>query len=58
MPTKSKKNPAAVTLGRKGGLQTAKRSKKARSQAARHAVAARWEKWRAERAKAGSKTED
>ena len=41
----SPKNPAAVALGRKGGQATAQnRTPEQRSEAARKAVKARWEK--------------
>jgi hypothetical protein len=41
----SPKNPAAVALGRKGGKATAEnRTPEQRSEAARKAVQARWEK--------------
>jgi hypothetical protein len=41
----SPKNPAAVALGRKGGKATAEnRTPQQRSEAARKAVKARWEK--------------
>lgn len=41
----SPKNPAAVALGRKGGKATAEnRTPEQRSEAARKAVTARWEK--------------
>jgi len=41
----SPKNPAAVTLGRKGGKATAQsRTAEQRSEAARRAVEARWAK--------------
>jgi len=40
-----RKNPAAVALGRKGGKATAQnRTAEERSEAARRAVQARWEK--------------
>jgi hypothetical protein len=43
----SPKNPAAVSLGRKGGKATAKnRTPEERAQAARKAVEARWAKQR------------
>jgi hypothetical protein len=53
-----KKNPAAVALGRRGGLKAAGKGAKAtaaartpeeRSEAARKAVNARWAKFRAAR---------
>jgi hypothetical protein len=41
----SRKNPAAVSLGRKGGKATAKnRTPEERAEAARRAVEARWAK--------------
>jgi hypothetical protein len=43
----SRKNPAAVSLGRKGGKATAKnRTPEERAEAARKAVEARWAKQR------------
>ena len=46
------KNPYAVKLGRKGGqARAAAMSKKARSEAARQAVSARWQKVKAKKAK-------
>ncbi len=47
------KNPAAVELGRRGGLKggkarAAKMTKEERSESARKAANARWEKWRRE----------
>ena len=39
-----KKNPAAVALGRAGGLASAKRPAKVRKAAAAHAARARWAK--------------
>ncbi|HEV7736029.1 MAG TPA: hypothetical protein VGO47_01480 [Chlamydiales bacterium] len=57
MATK-RKNPAAVALGRKGGLKggparAAKLSKKQLSDSARKAVEARWAKYRAAKAVEG-----
>ena len=51
---KKKKNPAAVALGKLGGLKGGpsranKLSAKRRSEIARNAVLARWEKYRAEK---------
>jgi hypothetical protein len=47
-----KKNPHAVALGRKGGKARAKAlSEKERSQGARKAVLARWEKAKAKTAR-------
>jgi hypothetical protein len=52
-----KKNPAAVTLGRKGGLKggparAAKLTAQQRSESARNAVLARWAKAKAKKEKA------
>jgi len=51
----SEKNPAAVELGRRGGLKggkvaAAKLTPEERSERARRMVAARWAKYRADRA--------
>jgi len=53
-PTSKKKNPAAVALGKLGGLKggdarAKKLSAKRRSEIARNAVLARWKKYRAEK---------
>lgn len=50
-PRKPRKNPSAVALGRKGGLKggparAAKMTPEERSESARKAVLARWEKAR------------
>ncbi len=45
--TMPRKDPAAVKLGRKGGTATAKnRTPQERSEAARKAITARWDKYR------------
>jgi hypothetical protein len=54
-PRKPRKNPYAVALGRKGGLKggparAAKMTPEERSESARKAVQARWEKTRKEAA--------
>ena len=55
LPTsKNQKNPAAVALGKLGGLKggaarAKKLSAKRRSEIARNAVLARWKKYRAEK---------
>jgi hypothetical protein len=51
MATTKKKNPAAVALGRKGGkkggpARAAKMTPEERSESARQAVTARWERYR------------
>jgi hypothetical protein len=51
MPRPKKKNPAAVALGRKGGkkggpARAASMTAEERSESARRAVAARWERYR------------
>lgn len=56
MPRQKKKNEAAVALGRKGarkgGLaRAAKMTAEERSESARQAVAARWERYREKQAK-------
>lgn len=53
-----RKNPHAVALGRKGGqkggkARAAKLTPEERSEAARKAVRARWERWRARKAADG-----
>jgi len=53
-PTSKKKNPAAVALGKLGGLKggnarAKKLSAKRRSEIARNAVLARWKKYHAEK---------
>jgi len=53
MPPTSKKNPAAVALGKLGGLKGGKArakklSAKRRSEIARNAVMARWKKYHKE----------
>ena len=53
-PTSKKKNPAAVALGKLGGLKggdarAKKLSAKRRSEIARNAVLARWKKHHAEK---------
>jgi hypothetical protein len=46
----TKKDPAAVALGKKGGLATAKRlTKKQRIESARRAAKARWAKEKAKK---------
>lgn len=57
MVNKKRKNPAAVALGRKGGLKggyarAAKLSPEELSEQGRKAVEARWAKYRAEKEKA------
>jgi hypothetical protein len=54
-PRKRRKNPFAVALGRKGGLKggparAAKMTPEERSESARKAVQARWERAKAEAA--------
>lgn len=49
--TKPKRNPAAVSLGRKGGAAGTGKAKARTSEQARAAVAARWAKHRAAKAK-------
>jgi hypothetical protein len=51
MPKQKRKNPAAVALGRKGGkkggpARAASMTAEERSESARKAVAARWERYR------------
>jgi hypothetical protein len=51
MPKQKRKNPAAVALGRKGGkkggpARAASMTAEERSESARRAVAARWERYR------------
>lgn len=58
---RSRKNPAAVALGRKGGkkgglARAAKLTAQERSEIARKAVQARWERVKANRVPAGLKT--
>jgi len=49
-----KKDPAAVSLGKKGGEARRKALTKAqRSESARHAVVERWRRYRAAQKKAG-----
>lgn len=47
--TKSRKNPAAVALGAKGGAAGRGEAKSRGSAAARAAVAKRWERYRAKK---------
>lgn len=54
MPKTQRKNPAAVALGRKGGLvgghaRAAAMSPEERSESARSAVQARWAKYKAKK---------
>lgn len=55
MPNTKRKNPAAVALGRRGGLKggparAANMSDEERSESARKAVLARWAKYKAKHA--------
>lgn len=52
---KSKKNPAAVALGRRGGMAGTGTAKARTSEQARAAVLVRWENHRAEKAAAARK---
>ena len=57
MPKQKRKNPAAVALGRKGGkkggpARAASMTAEERSESARRAVVARWERYRAKSARA------
>lgn len=58
MERPKRKNPAAVALGRKGGLKggparAAKLTAEERSESARQAVLARWEQYRKQVARKG-----
>lgn len=55
----AKKNPAAVTLGRKGGKNSRKNlSDEEKRKLARKALEARWSKWRAEHPEKAAASEE
>jgi len=60
MPNTQKKNPAAVALGRRGGLKggparAASMTAEERSESARNAVKARWARLKGKSKKSGAK---